>query len=758
MSCSMPASAARSRRWSSPSPSASSSTGITIETAGACGSAGGLKGRHRMLAPVPVTATRDEAPRREARRYARLRARPGLAAALAYALLALALVAPGLVPGRTLSASDYLWSAAPWQAERPDGVRDLGANYELADSVVQFQPWTQYLRARLPDAPLWNPYQGGGRPLEANAQSALFSPFTWPSLILPFWFSLAVAAALKLFVAALGTFWLGRALGMGGAGAFLAGLAFGFGLWFVTWLSWPLDAVWAWLPWLLLLADRVVRRPSRAATAALALVVALQFAGGHPESSFHVLAAAALFSLLPLSRGARGDAPRALGRLALGLVAGSALAAVVLLPFAELLAHSADLATREERRPVSVAFKYVLGLALPEYWGRPTGVISEPFINARAWYVGALPLLLAGVALLRGGRERIAVAAAALAALLVATGVQPLFWIAHHVPGFSQSHNTRLGVVVALGLALLAGWGLDDLLRERSPAARRPRLLAAALAAAVALPVVAVALRAPAAGLGEALRVAWAFATPSGPEVLPRAALLIWLPLAVAGAALVWARATGRLAPAAFAAAAICLTAADLARAGAGQNPAIPVEHAEQPATGAIRYLQGRAPGRFTAVGTTSVVPPIPPNVAMRYRIADARAYDYPVEERYATFWEREIQPRDPLGFTPAGATANTTPRALRALGLLGVTDVLQPPGERPPPGLRPAYEGRDATVYANEGAVPRARVAGTPQAALDAVTDPAFDARAEAIVERPVGALGGGGTARIDEAAPERM
>ena len=345
-----------------------------------------------MLATVPVTATRDETPRREAVRFARLRARPGLAAALAYALLALALVAPGLLPGHTLSASDYLWSAAPWQAERPDGVRDLGSNYELADSVVQFQPWTQYLRERLPGAPLWNPYQGAGRPFEANAQSALFSPFTWPSLILPFWFSLAVAAALKLFVAALGTFWLGRALGMGGAGAFLAGLAFAFGLWFVTWLSWPLDAVWAWLPWLLLLADRVVRgrgfrplgehpqgnpapRAGVPPVAALALVVALQFFGGHPESSFHVLAVAALFSLLPLSRAGRA-APRAIGRLALGLGAGVVLAAVALLPFADLLRHSADLASREERRPVTVAFKYVLGLALPEYWGRPTAVIS----------------------------------------------------------------------------------------------------------------------------------------------------------------------------------------------------------------------------------------------------------------------------------------------------------------------------------------------------------------------------------------------
>ena len=43
------------------------------------------------------------------------RRRPTLAAAVLYALLAIALVSPALLPGHTLSASDYLWSAAPWQ-------------------------------------------------------------------------------------------------------------------------------------------------------------------------------------------------------------------------------------------------------------------------------------------------------------------------------------------------------------------------------------------------------------------------------------------------------------------------------------------------------------------------------------------------------------------------------------------------------------------------------------------------------------------
>jgi len=702
---------------------------------------------------------------------AALRARPNRAAALAYALLAILLVAPGLVPGRTLSASDYLYSAAPWQAERPDGVSDLGSNYELADSVVQFQPFLRYARERLPEVPLWNPHLAGGRPFVANAQSALFSPLTWPSLLLPFWWSLAVAAALKLFCCAFGTWLLARALGMGAAGAVMAGLCTAFGLWFVTWLSWPLASVWAFLPWLLWLTDRVVRRPGAASVAALAAVIALQFFGGHPESSFHVLAAGALFALLPLSRAGRAAAPRAVGRLAAGLGAGLLLAAVAILPFLELLASSADLGAREGREPVKVAFKYVLGLAMPEYWGRPTQVVTEPFLNPRAWYVGVLPLLLAPLALLRPTRERVAVAAAAGVSLAVATGVQPFFALVHALPGFGQSHNTRLGVFVALGLALLAGWGLDDLVR------RRVRVRAAWLAVAILVPAVAVLLRAPLGGAdaGAAMRSAWALADPpplpGALATLPLTALLVWLPLAAAAAALVWLRSHRRLAAGTFAVLALALTAADLVRFGMGQNPAIAVERAEPPATGAIRHLQARAPARFAAVGTSSVVPPVPPDTAMAYGIADARSYDYPVERRYAELWTSEVAARDPLGFTPAGATATAGPRALRALGLLGVADVLQPPGEPPlrAPALKLAYDGPDARVYANAEAVPRAflvgrqRVVDGEAAALAAVTEPGFDPRAEAVVERPVEGLGsspaaGSGAATLTEVAPERM
>ncbi len=315
--------------------------------------------------------------RRLHRRLTWLRRHPAAAAALVYAVLSVLLYAPALIPGHTLSASDYLWGGAPWQGSAPAGVGGLGSNYEEADAVLVFQPFTQWARGELPGAPLWNPHIMAGRPFVANAQSALFSPFTWPALVLPFWWSLGIVAALKLFVAAMGTFLLARALAVSWAGAVLAGIVFAFSLSFVVWLSWPLSSVWAWLPWLWLGVWEVARRPGALPVAGLALVVALQFFGGHPESSFHSLAASALFALLALSRS--DDRWRAVGRLVIGVVAGAALAAVALLPFVELLFHSNDLTTREGREFLTLEPRFLLGFFLPDYWGQPSGAQIDAF-------------------------------------------------------------------------------------------------------------------------------------------------------------------------------------------------------------------------------------------------------------------------------------------------------------------------------------------------------------------------------------------
>ena len=711
-----------------------------------------------------------------------LRRHVNLAAAALYALLALALVSPGLVPDHTLSASDYLWSSAPWQADVPDGVRGLGSNVEQADAVAQFQPFLQYTREALPSVPLWNPHIMAGRPFVGNAQSAVFSPFSVLAYLLPFWWSLALIAAAKVFVAAFGTFLLGRALRMSVGGALLAGVVFGFGLYTVKYLPWPHANVWVWLPWVLLATHRLVHRPGPLPAAGLAAVVGVQFVGGHPESSFHVLFVALCFFVGLLfvtpAEGARWPGvARRTGYFAGGLLGGGALAGVAIAPFLELLAHSADVSLRTTAGPGVTDRRYLASLALYDYWGRPTQV-EFALQHGRNLYAGALPLVLGVVGLvLRPARERIAVAVFAAFALLLVFGAFPVYDVVSELPGFRVSQNAPMSFAFVMAVALLAGWGLSELSGAVPPPGRR-RLALGLAAALLAVPPIAMAIGGTLSldAIGEAVRWAWGLQAPGGTlfavaAAYRQAALVLWLTAGALGLALVAFRARGALGAGAFAALAVSLVVVDLFRADVGQNPAIPTAHAKQPTTAALRYLQSRRPARFAGLAPADPgeVSPVNTDTAMRYDLYDARGYDYPVQSRYSRLWRRYVFPP---GFTPPTTLARTSPTSLRALRLLGVSDLLQSP--RDPPlavrGLRLAYSGRDARVYALDGALPRAVVVGSQwkvdseTAALRAVGQPGFDPATTVVTERRLAGISQrparapAGDARIEHYGRERV
>ena len=178
-----------------------------------------------------------------------------------------------------------------WASRR---TPDLG-DWPRADAAAS----CEYSARQMPHVPLWNPYIVGGRPYHGNAQSALFGPYTWPVYVLPFWTALGVIAVLKLWVAAFGTFLLGRSLGMRFGGALFAGIVFALSLKLVTWVIYPSMGVWTWYP-LLLLRLRAPGPPTgrRSTAAGLAVVVALQFLTGHPESNFHALVLTTCFFAL----------------------------------------------------------------------------------------------------------------------------------------------------------------------------------------------------------------------------------------------------------------------------------------------------------------------------------------------------------------------------------------------------------------------------------------------------------------------------
>ena len=702
--------------------------------------------------------------------------RPALAAALVYLVLGLVFYAPALLPGQTLSGSDFLWTAAPWAAERPPDVRAFGSNYELIDSAVQFQPWLEYSRERLPSPPLWNTHVALGRPFLANAQSAWLSPFSLPAYALPFWWAQGVIALLKLFAAAFGTFLLARALGQRFAGALLAGLVYGFCLYLAVWVSWPQAGVWALLPWLLLLSERAIRSPGPLAAAGLAAVVAAQFFAGHPESSFHLLLTAVAFFAFRLFT---APPPRAgplapLVTFAAGLAGGAALAALTLLPFLELLLRSGDVEVRQNFSQLALPHEYLLGFTVYDYWGRATETAVGAFAQERALYVGALPLTLALAApLLRPTRLRVAVALLGLLALAVALGVWPFPEIAQRIPIVRTGNHLRVVVITMLCLALLAGWGLDDLLERELP--RRRLLLGLALGLLV-LPVIVLAARGQLSPglLGQALEIfsdrAWPAPPPQGDDLdaIRMAALIAWLVFMGLTCVLLAARVSGRLAAGAFAVLALALVSADLFKAGMGATPAIDTDRATQPVTPGLERLRGTA--RFVGIERVFGPSPLLPNMALRYGLADARSYDLPVELRYDRLWRRAVRDGTPTE-TPT-TSARLSERSLPAFRLMSVTAIAQDPADRRirEPALPLAYDGPDLRLYANPGALPRAgvvdaqRLVAGEDAELEAVLAPGFDGRRTVVTGSRLPGLaaepgpGPAGRARIVSEEPERV
>jgi hypothetical protein len=152
--------------------------------------------------------------------------------------------------------------------------------------------------------------------------------------------------------------------------------------------------------------------------------------------------------------------------------------------------------------------------------------------------------------------------------------------------------------VTCLALALLAGFGLDDVI------ARRARLPRALLAVAVVLPALVVLVHAPvhwsqfgdAAGIAAGLVDATGKANLSG--LLPMSAALDWLVLAGVGVAIVlW-----RPGPRAHRRRLVL----DLCRFGMGQKPVDPAGPRQAARHRSVRFLQARAPRASPGSSPTS--------------------------------------------------------------------------------------------------------------------------------------------------------
>jgi hypothetical protein len=363
------------------------------------------------------------------------------------------------------------------------------------DIFLYFYPQQQMISdaLRSGELPLWNPYVLCGQPLVGNPQVWLFYPTTALLCWLPVWAYLTVNAALHLFLAALGTYlYLRRTTGDHIAALFGATAFAGSGV-LVARLQFPsMVQAAAYLPWMLLLVDRMVDRQRFWYVGLFAAVTALGVLAAHTQVTYLALMCTGAYGLARLIQihATGGQALRVLGGMVAGVGVGVVAASVQWLPAVELLRHSTRQAlTLAQSNRFVLGPESLIGFILPNFHGNPSdgsywgrGNFWEPCV-----YMGLPALLLAGYGAYRGKSRPLVRfwGVEVVASTLLAMGtVGGLYVIAYYLlPGMKSFHDpARFMLLAVFGLACLASIGMRLLRDSGIGTGGRLSLLALSLA------------------------------------------------------------------------------------------------------------------------------------------------------------------------------------------------------------------------------------------------------------------------------------
>jgi Bacterial membrane protein YfhO len=399
--------------------------------------------------------------------------------ALAVVFLALWILPPfwGIATLRTVNVQDDIFTSDLWNDRLPARAF-VGASLRRGES------------------PAWMPGIYTGFPSLAQIEVGTLYPSNLLLFgLLPPYVAIAWAQILPLAIAGIGMFLLAAELGLPLEARLLAAGAFSLSGFLVVHLRQlnMVDAS-AWIPFILLAAERIATRQAGRTLLWLSAVWALELLAGHPQIVYFTALVLAVYFPVRWWQ-ARADARwSSWTGLAAALGLGTLIAAAQLIPSIELsrLTYREGGLRFEEAAQYAVSPLNLWTFFVPGLFGdarddsfRLSGLYWEQY-----GYVGLLPAALAivGVVVKRRSPHVPLIGAITAASYGLVLGRNtPLFgWVFAVVPGMSYFRfPTRFLVFVDIGICLLAGFGLAAFLEAL--AGLRRSLLAAVLIAVTAV-------------------------------------------------------------------------------------------------------------------------------------------------------------------------------------------------------------------------------------------------------------------------------
>jgi O-antigen/teichoic acid export membrane protein len=421
-------------------------------------------------------------------------------------VLPLILFWPVVVGSKTLVPADNLYQFEPYRTFAAEqGVSLPPHNELLSDLVLENLAWKQFIVQSLQnrEVPLWNPYVFAGVPFLAAGQHSALYPLSGLFYVLPLTRAYGVFTVLQLWLAGAFMYVFGRVLRMGRFPALIAGITYQLSAFFLVSVVFSMIiAAAAWLPLLLAVIEVMARKQEEKGTGPFvpivyvvlgAVALGVHVLAGHAEILVYTLMVMALYALVRLLlvwRRVGSWRPALRLGVWLGFMAGLGLGlgSVQLIPLLELVTRSF--------REGSVTYTDVMGWAypsrqiltflVPDFFGNPAqhgywDLVSRQWVAADRifWgiknyveagsYVGILPLVLAGVAVLglrrpSPTRRHVAVFAGLAAVSLLLVFGTPLYAVLYYgLPGIKQLHSPfRWVFPYTLSVAVLAGFGVRE--------------------------------------------------------------------------------------------------------------------------------------------------------------------------------------------------------------------------------------------------------------------------------------------------------
>lgn len=380
--------------------------------------------------------------------------RQDVLAALVLLLLPLLLFWSVTVGPNTLLPVDNLFAYEPWASYKESLGVGLPQNQLLSDLILENYVWKKFIRESLAarQLPLWNPYILSGQPFLANGQHSALYPFSLLFYILPLskaygWFTVS-----QLWLAGLGMYIFLRTLHVTRLGALVGGITYSLSAFFIVSVVFTMIiAGAAWLPLILALIEIIIRKQEDKGlrdyspipyVVAGALLLGAQTLAGHVEITYYVLLVSGYYALCRLLiLGRRQATARFALRLAAWLLVmvflGLCLGLVQLGPMYEVVTQNFrdNSVTLDQVREWALPLRRLITFVIPDFFGSPahhgyfdavtwgwqplgpnaSGQINPLCPYCTSWdtktaveagaYVGILPLVLAGLAIVQAVRE-----------------------------------------------------------------------------------------------------------------------------------------------------------------------------------------------------------------------------------------------------------------------------------------------------------------------------------------------------------------